>query len=112
MFTLIENQSSRVHGVIQLIKDEGMLIMELIELAPFNIGSNKEHEKVAGCLIAFGCRESLKLNSAYKGYLTFVSKSSLIELYKSKYHATQSIGTRMYIDPTSGEKLIKTYLQE
>ena len=88
-----------------------MLVMELIELAPFNIGSKKQFINVAGCLIAFGCKEALKLNSAYKGYLTFVSKSSLVQLYKTKYYATQTLGSRMYIDPLSGEKLINTYLK-
>ncbi len=75
------------------------------------IGPQKKFDHVAGCLIAFGCRESLKLNNAYKGYLTFVSKSKLVELYKDKYLATQTIGTRMYIDPMSGEELINKYLE-
>lgn len=112
IYCLKESVSERIHGLIQLIEDDGMLIMELIELAPFNIGSSKQFENVAGCLIAFGCRESLKLNSAYKGYLTFVSKTSLIELYKTKYLATQTLGTRMYIDPNSGETLINKYLSD
>lgn len=110
IFVLKEKHSQKVHGVIQLVRNDGMLIMELIELAPFNIGSQKEYENVAGCLIAFGCRESLKLNNAYQGYLTFFSKSSLVELYKTKYYATQTIGTRMYIDPLSGIMLIDKYL--
>lgn len=112
IFALQEKNSDKVHGVIQLIIDDGMLIMELIELAPFNIGSQKENKNVAGCLIAFACKESLKLETAYKGYLTFVSKSELVELYKNKYYATQTLGTRMYIDPLSGEKLINTYLKD
>lgn len=112
IYCLTENLSNRIHGLIQLIEDDGMLIMELIEIAPFNIGSNKEFENVAGCLIAFGCRESLKLNTPYKGYLTFVSKTSLVELYKTKYLATQTLGTRMYIDPISGETLINKYLKK
>lgn len=111
VFVLVEKRIQKIHRAIQLVKDDGMLIMELIELAPFNIGSKKEYTDVAGCLIAFGCRESLKLDSSYNGYLTFVSKSSLVELYKSKYHATQTLGTRMYIDPFSGEKLVKKYLE-
>lgn len=111
IFMLIEKRSNRLHGVIQLIEDGGMLIMELIEIAPLNIGSQKENDNVAGCLIAFGCREALKLKTAYKGYLTFVSKTSLIEWYSTKYYATQTIGTRMYIDPISGEKLIQKYLK-
>jgi len=88
-----------------------MLVMELIEVAPFNIGTNKMYDNVAGCLIAYACRESLKLETAYKGYLTFVSKTELINLYKEKYFATQTIGNRMYIDPLSGENLINTYLK-
>lgn len=111
IYALIEKRSKKLHGIIQLIKDDGMLIMELVELAPFNLGSKREYENVAGCLIAFGCKESLKLNNAYKGYLTFISKSSLVELYKTKYFATQTLGTRMYIDPLSGEKLINKYLK-
>lgn len=111
IYAIIEKRSQKVHGVIQLINDEGMLIMELIELAPFNIGYKKEYNNIAGCLIAFGCRESLKLDSAYHGYLTFVSKSKLVDYYKSKYYATQTLGTRMYIDPISGQKLIRTYLE-
>lgn len=112
IYCLKEILTDKIHGLVQLIADDGMLIMELIELAPFNVGASKEFENVAGCLIAFGCRESLKLNSAYKGYLTFVSKTSLIELYKVKYLATQTLGTRMYIDPISGETLIKKYLRD
>ncbi len=112
IYSLQERATQRIHGLVQLIEDDGMLIMELIELAPFNIGSTKEFDNAAGCLIAFGCRESLKLNTAYKGYLTFVSKTSLVELYKSKYLATQTLGTRMYIDPKSGETLITKYLQD
>ena len=106
IFALVEKHSKRLHGVIQLITDDEMLVMELLELAPHNLGEKKEYENVAGCLIAFGCKESLKLDNNYKGYLTFVSKSRLVELYKTKYYATQTLGTRMYIDPLSGENLL------
>ncbi len=110
VYILIELSNNRVHGCLQLKNIEGMLIMEIIELAPFNIGHKKEYDKVAGCLIAFSCREAIKLDSNYKGYLTFVSKSALISLYIDKYYATLSIGQRMYIDPIAGEKLINEYL--
>jgi len=112
IYALKEEQTNNIHGLIQLIKDDGMLIMELIELAPFNIGSKKLFENVAGCLIAFGCRESLKLNTNYKGYLTFDSKTTLVEFCRTKYYATQTIGTRMYIDPNSAELLISKYLKD
>jgi len=111
IFALKEENKEIVHGMLHLINDGGMLVMELIEVAPFNIGSNKMYDNVAGSLIAYACRKSLKLETAYKGYLTFVSKTELINLYKDKYFATQTIGNRMYIDPLSGEKLINNYLE-
>lgn len=70
----------------------------------------KGFDNVAGCLIAFACRESFKLESDYKGFLIFTSKSNLIELYQNKYDAVLTLGRKMYIDDRSGLKLIKKYL--
>jgi hypothetical protein len=62
---------------------------------------------VAGCLIAFGCRESFKIESDYKGFLTFVSKTNLIKWYAEKYGAELALGNRMFIDWENGERLIE-----
>lgn len=111
-FVLISKREKLIQGAIQISYDEGMLIMEILELAPHNIGKQKKFKNVAGCLIAFACREAIKLNSAYKGYVTFLSKTELINWYKEKYFATQAMGQRMYIDPINGQKLIKNYIKE
>jgi hypothetical protein len=110
-YCLIDHKYQQIQGAIQLRIIDGMLIMEIIELAPENIGSKRKFQNVAGCLIAFACKEAIKLKTEYKGYLTFVAKTELIELYKQKYNATQTIGHRMYIDPFNGEKLIIKYLE-
>ncbi len=61
-----------IQGILHLKNQAGMLIMDLVELAPHNIGQkNKRYKYVAGCLIAFACRESFKLESNYKGFLSF-----------------------------------------
>lgn len=107
---LIEKQS--IEGAIQLKTIDGMLIMNALEIAPHNIGSkNKKYGYVAGCLIAFACRESFKLESEYKGFLSFVSKTSLIEWYADNYGAIVALGQRMYIHDTTGIKLIKKFLE-
>ena len=99
-------------GIISLKIENGMLIMNHLEIAPRNVGSkNKQFDSVAGCLIAFACRESFKIKGIYKGYLAFVSKTSLIEWYKNKYGAEQIAGQRMIINPMAGEKLINKYLK-
>lgn len=108
---LKDKDAGKVQGAMQLRFDAGMLIMEIIELAPNNIGKTGKYSNVAGCLIAYACREAIKLDSAYRGYLTFQSKTKLVNWYKENYYASQAIGLRMYIDPKGGEKLIKKYLE-
>lgn len=107
----LKGDSESIEGILQLRIENDMLIMDVIEIAPHNFGStNKKFDYVAGCLIAFACRESFKLEGNYKGFLTFVSKTNLIDWYKKKYGATQALGQRMYIDDVNGLKLIEKYL--
>lgn len=100
-----------IEGVLQLRIEGEMLIMDLVEIAPHNIGKNKRYDYVAGCLISFACKESFKIEGNYKGYLTFVSKSNLIEWYSSQYGAKQALGQKMFIDPEKGVELINKYLK-
>jgi len=107
----LKDSTKQIEGILQLKIENEMLIMDVIEIAPHNLGSsNKRFDYVAGCLIAFGCRQSFRLKGPYKGFLTFTSKTNLIELYKSKYGATQALGQRMFIDDINGLKLIEKYL--
>lgn len=104
--------NSSIEGALQLKIENEMLIMSVLEIAPHNVGQkNKKYDYVAGCLIAFACRESFKLESAYKGFLTFMSKTSLIKWYSEKYGASLGLGQRMYIDSEEGMKLINEYLE-
>ena len=107
----LKDNPQSVEGILQLRIENDMLIMDVIEIAPHNFGtSNKRFDFVAGCLIAFACRESFKIEGDYKGFLTFTSKTNLIEWYKNKYGAKQALGQRMYIDDSMGLKLIEKYL--
>lgn len=100
-----------IEGVLQLKIEEDMLIMDLIEIAPHN-GQKKRYTDVAGCLISYACRESLKVKGDYQGFLSFVAKTDLIEWYSKKYGATHAFGQRMYIDPETGLELIEKYLND
>jgi len=107
------NNSSQIEGVIMLsIMYDEMVYMNNIEIAPQNLGSNGKYDKVAGCLIAYGCLKSFELGkNNYKGYLTFESKTELIPLYQKKYGATLAMGQRMFIEPEVGLQLIEQYLK-
>lgn len=107
---LKKGEDKTVQGVVQLTLLNGMMSMDLIEVHPNNRGKDKRLDFVAGCLIAFGCRESFKLDNEYEGYLTFESKTVLIDIYKEKYGATQTFRNKMYISPEQGINLITKYL--
>lgn len=108
----LKDKIESIEGILQLRTEEDMLIMDVIEIAPHNIGStNKKFDFVAGSLIAFACRESFNIQGVYKGFLTFTSKTNLIEWYKKQYGATQALGNRMYIDDSAGSKLMEKYLE-
>lgn len=88
-----------------------MLFMNNIEVASHNIGRNKRYENVAGCLLAFACRESFDRGRGnYNGFLSFDSKTELIELYYKKYGASIAMGHKMYFDPEAGKRLMEKYL--
>ena len=74
-----------------------MLFMNNIEIAPHNIGKDGIHENVAGCLLAYGCKEGFRRGvENYKGYLLFDSKSDLIELYQKKVWSNLGNGSLHY----------------
>lgn len=87
-----------------------MLFMDVIELAPSNIGHNRKLDWVAGCLIAFACRKSFQIESEYRGYLIFISKTALINWYEKRYGAIRATGQRMYFSPEGSMALIEKYL--
>ncbi len=65
--------------------DKEMIYMNNVEVAPHNFGTNRKFVNVAGVLIAFACLQSFEMGQGnYAGFLSFDSKSELIELYKDE----------------------------
>lgn len=102
----------RVEGMLMLtLINEEMLYLNNIEVAPHNYGSKGKYKNVAGGLLAFACYKSFeKGKNYYLGFLSFDSKTQLIELYQNKYGATFAMGQKMFFDPEAGKQLMKKYL--
>ncbi len=113
IFKLSIKSSSVVEGLFMFSVMNGeMVYMNNIEIASHNLGTEGKYDRVAGCLIAFGCLKSFELGrNNYEGYLTFESKTKLISLYQDKYGATLAIGQRMFIDPNAGLHLMEKFLK-
>ena len=108
----LEESPNKIEGALVLtIFNDEMLFMNSIEVAPHNLGKRKKYDNVAGCLQAFACKESFEKGKGdYQGFLSFDSKTELIELYHFKYGATYVKGNKMYFGPAAGKKLMKQYI--
>ncbi|MCB0521234.1 MAG: hypothetical protein H6577_14850 [Lewinellaceae bacterium] len=108
----LENTPEKAEGMVKLTLTEfGMLVLDCIEVAPSNYGRKGKYDLVAACLLAYSCLMSTKYGkNEYQSYLSFESKTVLIELYIKKYGATQAWGQKMYFSPEAGNKLINNYL--
>ncbi|UZO79992.1 hypothetical protein NBT05_13680 [Aquimarina sp. ERC-38] len=97
-------------------KTDFHVYMAFVEVAPHNKGNKRMYDKVAGCLIAFACRQSFMNDK--EGYVAFdvieekvEDEIKLMTLYSQKYNAVRLKNTTtMIILPEGSEKLITEYL--
>jgi len=106
------NKPEIVEGMLMLTLINGEIVyMNSIEVSPHNYGSGGKFENVAGSLLAFGCYKSFELGKKnYLGFLSFDSKTQLIELYQEQYGATYAMGQKMFFSPQAGKELMRKYL--
>ena len=104
--TIVNNQSV-IQGLISLTVRNDHVYMHLIESAPFNKGREKVYAGVPGNMVAFACR--LSFQRGYDGYLSFLSKTDLIDHYEKTLGAIHVGGLLMVINTNAALKLIDKY---
>ncbi len=103
----ITNNPNIVQGVVSLEVKADHVYMHLIESAPFNIGKNKTYLGVPGNLVAFACKLSFQRGG--EGYVSFLSKTRLIEHYEKNLGAIHVGGHNMVITTEMALKLTNKY---
>jgi hypothetical protein len=103
----ITNNPNIIQGVISLEVKTDHVYIHLIESAPFNIGKNKAYLGVPGNLVAFACKLSFQRGG--DGYVSFLSKTKLIEHYEKTLGAVHFGGHNMIITPEIALKLTNKY---
>ena len=84
--------------------------MHLIESAPFNKGKNKVYTGVPGNLVAFACK--LSFQRGFEGYLSFLSKTNLIDHYEKTLGAINAGGQLMVINTAAALRLTNKYFDK
>lgn len=87
--------------------DELRTHINLVESSNENKGNNKIIDRIAGCLIAFAVQTAFE--NGYLGFTSLVPKTSLINLYVTKYGFSQ-YGRQLAIERKAAIKLIQKYL--
>jgi hypothetical protein len=107
---VIVNNVDIIQGLISLTPEPDNVFMHLIETAPFNFGKNKMYEGVPGNLVAFACRQSFLRGT--DGYVSFRSKTKLIDHYIQTLGAVHHGGHLMIINMDSALLLIDKYFAQ
>jgi len=105
----IVNNPGVIQGAVSLESRIDHVYMHLLESAPFNVGRNKVYVGVPGNLVAFACKLSFQRGG--EGYVSFLSKSNLIDRYVNSLGAIHCGGQLMVINTEAALKLTNKYFQ-
>ena len=103
----IRDNPSIIQGLVSISENYSYYYLHLIESAPFNLGKHKLYKGVPGNLFAFKCK--LSWDKGYEGFVSFTSKTELIDHYENTLGAIHVGGHKMIIFPDSAFKLIRKY---
>jgi hypothetical protein len=105
----IKDNPNIIQGLASISDNNDHFYLHLVESAPFNLGKNKLYEGVPGNLFAFTCK--LSIERGYEGFVSFQSKTRLIEHYQNTLGAIHVGGHKMVIFPQASLKLINRYFK-
>ena len=107
--TIVNNQKV-IQGLVSLSVKPDHVYMHLIESASFNKGKNKVYAGVPGNLVAFACK--LSFQRGFEGYLSFLSKTNLIDHYEKTLGAIHAGGQLMVINTAAALRLTNKYFDK
>ena len=105
----IQGNPHVIQGLVCLRIEPDHIYMTLIESAPFNRGRHKIYLGVPGNLVAYACR--LSFQKGYEGFISFHSKTALIEHYIKSLGAYHAGGHLMIIETHAAQQLVEKYFK-
>jgi hypothetical protein len=105
----IQGNPSVIQGLVSISVEDDHMYMHLIESAPFNKGRAKIYLGVPGNLVAYACR--LAFQKGFDGFVSFHSKTKLIDHYIKTLGAYHFGGHLMIIETLPARALIEKYFK-
>lgn len=101
---VIMDNADVIQGLISLQDRSDHIFMPLIESNKFNRGARKVYFGVPGNLVAFACK--LSFDKGYGGYVSFESKSRLIDHYRKTLEHKCFLATLWQLTPKQQRSLL------
>lgn len=109
-YGLTVKDNEKLQGLIALKPSQelGAVLVDIVESAPHNVGSQGQYEGVGAHLFAIAARTSFE--QGHDGFVVFEAKTKLIDHYEKELGA-ERVGKshRMVIKTSVAEALIKKY---
>ncbi len=103
----IVNNPQVLQGLVSLEVKTDHVFMHLLESSPFNKGKAKVYFGVPGNLVAFACK--LSFQRGHDGYVSFYSKTKLVNHYIKTLGAVNLDNDLMILDTKAALKLVNKY---
>ena len=109
VFKIRRRTEKNILGLISVIDipKELRLEIRLLEISRNSIGQKKMIDRLAGCLISYTCNLAFQKN--YDGFVSLVSKTEILKLYKEKY-GFREMGNQLFTHLHNSQSLINEYL--
>lgn len=86
---------------------KGYIEVALAEANPKNVGIGGRYKGVGAHL--FSIAGKLSFDLGYDGYVTFISKTDLVQHYIDELHAEILFGSNMQLDTEASRRLVEIY---
>lgn len=107
-FTIIDNPDI-VQGLISFTVRTDHVFMFLLESTPFNLSNDKLYEGVPEDLVTYACKVSFQRGG--EGFVSFESKTKLIDHYVKTLGAYHFGGHLLVIDTIAAKRIVDKYFK-
>jgi hypothetical protein len=106
--TVLDNND--ILGLIALVEylEEERIEIKLLAVSKDNIGKGKQFDGIAGCLIAFACKQALLKFKRFP-CVSLIPKTEIKQHYIDKYGMTDA-GWHLFLEGMSLFNIVKEYL--
>ncbi|UPT69587.1 MAG: N-acetyltransferase [Flavobacterium sp. JAD_PAG50586_2] len=110
VFKLSIEGEEEILGLMSLIhfEQEQRIEINLLAASKTNIGQNKIYDRIAGNLIAYACRECVKLHPEY-ACVSLIPKTDLRQHYVDQYGMIDDGGYHLYLEGISLYQIINNF---